>query len=261
MVIPVSLSSNRAVYQAIHLNWCGVLPDSYYCLCLIDSPPAPGQTGCVVTAVRLDILSDRLLNPAATDWASAKEEALTLEPSPWASQPSEYVVNAWQERPYGLGELRVAAAHNGEALFFRLSWQDESKDDGIGDTDRFTDAAAVLMPVRRDGPLLTMGSQEQPVNGWYWRPDMESPLSVTATGLGTTVRGQNGSLTAGVSYSRGGWQLVISRPFAVERDPSIVALHRGMTTKVAFAVWQGSNQERGGIKGVTLEWQPLEIEE
>ncbi len=35
----------------------------------------------------------------------------------------------------------------------------------------------------------------------------------------------------------------------------------GQTTKTGFAVWQGSNQERAGIKATTLEWQPLEIEE
>ena len=186
---------------------------------------------------------------------------MTLQPTPSASQPSEYVINAWTERPYGLtSELRVAAAHNGEALFFRLSWQDESKDDGISDTDRFTDAAAVLIPVRRDAPLQAMGSPEQPVNAWYWRPDLESPLSVTATGLGTTVRNQNGSLTAGASYTSGGWQLVISRPFAVKGTEAVI-LHRGMTTQVAFAVWQGSNQERAGIKSVTLAWQLLEIQE
>ncbi len=186
---------------------------------------------------------------------------MTLEPAPWASQPSMYVLNAWKERPYGLtSQVRVAAAHNGEALFFRLSWQDETKDDSMGDTDRFTDAAAVLIPIRRDAPLQAMGSPEQPVNAWYWRPDLESPLSVTASGLGTTVRHQNASLTASASYGRGGWQVVISRPFAVEGD-AVVPLHRGMTTKVAFAVWQGSNQDRAGVKAATLEWQPLEIEE
>jgi hypothetical protein len=29
---------------------------------------------------------------------------------------------------------------------------------------------------------------------------------------------------------------------------------------VGFAVWQGANQERGGLKAVTLDWEPLEIE-
>jgi hypothetical protein len=30
---------------------------------------------------------------------------------------------------------------------------------------------------------------------------------------------------------------------------------------VGFAVWQGGNQERGGLKAVSPDWEPLEIEE
>ncbi len=214
----------------------------------------------MVTAVRLSVPSDRLLDPAAAEWASAREETVTLDPTPWASQPTQYVINAWKERPYGLtGQLRVAAAHNGEALFFRLSWQDETKDTSISDTDRFTDGAGVLFPIRSDAPILTMGTPEMGVNAWYWRSDLDGPLSVTATGLGTAVRNTNASLAAAASYSDGGWQVVISRPFSARGDEE-VALMPGQTTKAGFAVWQGSNQERAGIKGATLEWQPLEIE-
>ncbi len=215
----------------------------------------------MVTAVRISAPSDRLLDPAASEWASAREETVTLEPTPVGSQPSEYVINAWKERPYGLTErLRVAAAHNGEALFFRFSWLDETRDDSIRDSDRFADAAAVLFPVGGDAPLQSMGSPEQPVNAWYWRPDLEAPLSVTATGLGKTARQKNGALSAAGSHGQGGWQVVISRPFTVPGG-GLVILQPGRTTKVAFAVWQGSNQERAGIKAATLEWHPLEIEE
>jgi DMSO reductase family type II enzyme heme b subunit len=221
----------------------------------------PGDTGRVVTAVRLSVPSDRLLDPAAADWASATEETVTLDPTPWASQPTEYTMNASRDRPFGLtGQLRVAAAHNGEALFFRLSWQDETRDDSIDDTDRYTDGAGVLFPVRSDAPLLTMGTPERGVNAWYWRSDLEEPLSVTATGLGTTVRQSNVSLAAAASYGNGGWQVVISRPFSARGDEE-VALMPGQTTKAGFAIWQGSNQERAGIKAATLEWQPLEIQE
>jgi DMSO reductase family type II enzyme heme b subunit len=185
---------------------------------------------------------------------------VTLQPTPVDSQPTEYVINAWKERPYGLtGDLRVAAAHNGEALFFRLSWKDETRNTGMSDTDRFTDGAAVLFPVRSDAPLLTMGTADRPVNAWYWRPDFEEALSVTATGLGTTVRNTGASVMASGSYGNGGWQVVIGRPFSARADTG-VALMPGQTGRAGFAVWQGSNQERAGIKSVTLDWQPLEIE-
>ena len=201
------------------------------------------------------------MDPAAPEWAPAREETLALQPTPWASQPSEYARNAWKDRPYGLtAEVRVTAAHNGEALFFRLSWRDKTKDDGIRDTTQFADAAAVLLPARGDAPLQTMGSPEQPVNAWLWRADLEAPIAVTATGLGTIVRSKNGSLSAAGSYEAGGWRVVISRPFSVRAGGAAV-LRPGQAGKVGFAVWQGSNQERAGIKAVTLDWQPLEIKE
>ena len=201
------------------------------------------------------------MDPAAPEWAAAPEETLPLQPAPWASQPSEYARNAWKDRPYGqTGAVRVAAAHNGEALFFRLSWQDETKDEGIHDTTQFADAAAVLLPARGDAPLQTMGSPEQPVNAWYWRADLEAPLAITATGLGTTVRSKDGSLSAAGSFEAGNWHVVISRPLSVRGD-GVAVLRPGQTGKVGFAVWQGANQERAGIKAVTLDWQPLEIQE
>jgi len=201
------------------------------------------------------------MDPAAAEWAAAPEETLPLQQTPWASQPSEYARNAWKDRPYGqTAAVAVAAAHNGEALFFRLSWADDSKDDGIRDTTQFADGAAVLFPVRGDAQLQTMGSPEQPVNAWYWRADLEAPLAITATGLGTTVRSKNGSLSAAGSYEAGGWQVVISRPFAARGD-GVVVLAPGQAGKVGFAVWQGSNQERAGIKATSADWQPLEIRE
>lgn len=212
----------------------------------------------MVTAARVPAPSPRLLDPAAADWATVREETLALEPTPWASQPSEYARNAWKDRRYGQsGPLRVAAAHNDEALFFRLSWKDETEDVGMSDNDRFADACAILFPLKGDAPLTSMGSPEQPVYAWYWRPELEGPISVTATGLGTTVRQGDGSLSAAASYGDGGWQVVMSRPLIVR---GIIALRPGLKTKVGFAVWEGSNQERAGIKAVTLVWQPLEIE-
>ncbi len=183
-----------------------------------------------------------------------------MEPTPWASQPSLYVANAWKERPFGLtGQMIVAAVHNGDALAFRLTWEDETRDENIADTDQFTDAAGVLFPLRSDAAISTMGDPERAVNAWYWRSDMEEPLSVTATGLGTSVRKSNGSVAAQAAYRDGRWQVVISRPFR-ERGDGEVALLPGQTTSVGFAIWQGSNQERAGVKSATLQWQPLEIE-
>ncbi len=191
------------------------------------------------------------------------EEALALDPTPLGSQPAEYVRVAWEGRGHGrVKQVRVRAAHNGEALFFHLHWQDDTRNDHIADTDQFADACAVLFPLKGDAILTSMGDPEKPVNAWYWRADFERAVNVTATGLGTTVRHQDGPLKAAAHHEGGAWQVVISRPFAVDGAGRITAaLAAGQQAKVGFAVWEGSSQERAGLKAVTLDWQELAIEE
>jgi DMSO reductase family type II enzyme heme b subunit len=214
----------------------------------------------MVKAQRVRADDAALLDPGARAWDAVASAEMTLEPTPVTSQPSVYVQAKWEQKPYGeTGRLSVRAAHNGERLYFHLSWPDESKDDGIRDTDQFADAAAILFPVKGDAPLQSMGSPEQPVNAWYWRADAESAISVTATGVGSSVRHPNGSLRAAASYESDGWRVVIGRPLVVDQE-GMVQLRSGWEKKVGFAVWQGANQERGGLKAVTLDWEPLEIE-
>jgi DMSO reductase family type II enzyme heme b subunit len=200
------------------------------------------------------------MDPMADEWTSASSEIVQLQPTPIGSQPSHYVINSWREKPYGeSGLLEVSSAHNGEALFFRLSWTDPTQDDRLDDTDRFGDGAAVLLPVVEGATLQSMGSFERPVNAWYWRADLDAPHSVMATGFGTTVRQSNGSIAADARYEDRAWHVVLARPFDVDAEGT-APLQPGMSTQAGFAVWQGSNRERAGIKAASAEWEPLEIE-
>ena len=213
----------------------------------------------MVSVKRVTASNTQLLNPAAPEWAPLPPETLTLSPTPLLSQPSVYVQAAWKDRPYGAAkELNVQAAHNGESIFFLLSWTDATKDDAISDTDAFGDAAAVLFPAKGDAPLTSMGSPDQPVFAWYWRPDLEEPYRVTAQGIGSSQRLPAAGITASAEHAAGAWRLVISR--RLSGKGAGLLLTPGATGKVAFAVWQGSDHERGGLKAATLEWQPPEIE-
>jgi DMSO reductase family type II enzyme heme b subunit len=155
--------------------------------------------------------------------------------------------------------VAVRAAHNGERLYFHLAWTDDTNDAGIHDTDQFADAAAILFPVNGDAPLQSMGSPQAPVNAWYWRPDLEAPLSVTAQGTGTTRRTQDPELSASGMHDRGEWRVVIRRRLE-SPTADYVSIVPGVPSKVGFALWQGANQERGGLKAASLDWEPLEIE-
>lgn len=214
----------------------------------------------MVRAARLSASTDRLLSATADEWVAAAREAVSLQPTPIGSQPSHYVINAWSEKPYGeIESLEVSSAHNGEALFFSLSWSDATRDDRLDDTDRFGDGAAVLLPVVEGATLQSMGSVERPVNAWYWRADLGTPFSVAATGFGTTVRQPNGSVIASARHEDGEWHVILARPFDVDGE-GIAPLQPGMSTQAGFAIWQGSNRERAGIKATSPEWEPLEIE-
>ncbi|MBI1886570.1 MAG: hypothetical protein HYS09_09715 [Chloroflexi bacterium] len=213
-------------------------------------------------AKRLRAGTERLLDPLGRHWRGVSEETLRLEPTPLGSQPSEYVRAAWEGRGHGrIRQVSVQAAHNGESLFFRLTWRDDTRNERIADTDQFPDACAVLFPLKGEAVLTSMGDPRQPVNAWYWRADWERPANVTATGLGTTVRHLDGSLRAGAHHDGSGWAVVIARPFAAAGAGELTAdLSPGEAVMVGFAVWEGSAQERAGLKAVTLEWQPLSIE-
>jgi DMSO reductase family type II enzyme heme b subunit len=214
----------------------------------------------MIKAWRVKADDSALIDPAASEWRTPPATILALDPTPLLSQPSLYVQAKWETIEYGAtGEVSVQALHNDNGIFFRLQWNDETENADIADTDQFTDAAAVLFPVNKDAPLTSMGSAEQPVNAWYWRPDLEAPFSVTSQGTGTTIRTVDPSLRANGSHKGAAWAVVIGRALRSAGDGN-VQLAAGRTSKVAFAVWQGGNNERAGLKAVTLEWQPLELE-
>jgi DMSO reductase family type II enzyme heme b subunit len=214
----------------------------------------------MVKVHRVDAVDGALLNPASPEWQDVGGSELPLEPTPLTAQPSGYVQAKWETLVYGnISQLSVRAAHDGQRLYFRLSWADDTKDDGLRDTNQFADAAAVLFPVNEDAPLQSMGSPQSPVNAWYWRPDLEEPLSVTAQGTGTTRRTRDPDLQAHGRHGDGAWSLVIRRGLSSSGE-GYVRLAPGVSGKVGFALWQGANQERGGLKAATLDWEPLEIE-
>jgi len=176
------------------------------------------------------------------------------------------VIVAWEGRDYGrVKQVRVRQLHNGQALFFLLEWDDPHKDTEITDIDTFTDAAAVIFPTRGDAPLLVMGSEDQPVNVWFWRADWEQPRSVGAVGHSTTVRYPGETLAAASVWRDSVWRVVIGRLFeATQTSPEPTAevpeLAPGTSVKVSFSVWEGSTQERGGIKAISQVWHELNIE-
>jgi DMSO reductase family type II enzyme heme b subunit len=204
---------------------------------------------------------EALRDPEGRAWPALPAEEVELVGTPVDRQPTRHIRRSLALRPPPKQKsLRLQAAHDGERIYFRLEWPDESVN-SRHEEDLFPDAAALLFPVHRDAPLETMGSQAEPVNAWFWRPDLEAcPEDLLAQGIGTLERQDAAGLEA-VS-SRGGetWRLVLSRPLSNGGSSSGVGLRPGGKTKVAVAVWDGAAGERAGIKAYSQTWRELELE-
>lgn len=208
------------------------------------------------------IAADELLRPDAKAWLDAKAEPIDLIGVPAALQPTDFIVKSWTGKPVGaVTSLRFSALHNGELIGLRLEWADPSRDVDIDDNDHFPDGAAVLFPFEADAPLILMGSPEKPVNAWHWRADREGKArNNVATGIGSTRVTKGAEIRTSARYHDGRWQLVFLRALQRRGVESTVRLAPGQTTQIAFAVWEGSNGERGGLKSFSPRWRELSIE-
>ncbi len=215
-------------------------------------------------AKRVAAASQDLLEVDAAEWQEAPLETISTAQTPIANQPNEYLKVSWQDRDFGVvKEVRVRALHNGLRIFFHLEWDDSIPNYSITEDTVFADGAGVLFPLHGDADIATMGSVDQPVNAWYWRPDFDDqPKNVTGGGVGFAQwLASNASLASRSRWADGVWQLVIGRPFTVaESADDAVPLEPGKKVKVGFAVWEGSVGERAGFKAFTEEWRELEIE-
>jgi complex iron-sulfur molybdoenzyme family reductase subunit gamma len=218
----------------------------------------------MVKAVKItSAANELLLDPDGDPWRAVEKQPVSMLATPLVSMPSEYMQNKWASLPYGeIPEVQVAAAHNGQAIFFRLEWDDPSDDSGINEMADFPDQCGVMLPINDDAVIAEMGMVANPVNMWLWRAGVETPLYVTAEGRGTSSYYADSPLSGKGAWREGRWRVVIARPFTLTNIPAklMVPLAPGMKHKCTFAVWQGSNKERAGLKAYQPSWQPLEIE-
>ncbi len=204
---------------------------------------------------------EKLLDPENGAWTRTAEDPLQLIGTPAGLQPTAAIRNTWAGKKIGAVErVQVKAVHNGESLAFRLEWEDATRDDSVADTTAFPDAAAIALPASPDSVVATMGAPGAAVNAWYWRADEnEAGRHVVAEGLGTTRTLEPGSVQARGIWKGGRWQVVIARALRLKTSEPVVQLEPGQVTGYAVAVWAGSQQERGGIKGFSGEWRELRL--
>ncbi len=219
---------------------------------------------------KVNLSRDQLLDPAAAAWASIPGEPLKMDATPLANQPSEYIKASRDEKQVGkVRNLLVQSAHNATDIFFRLSWEDPDQNLQATDNNVFPDGCGILMPIKGDSnpPIDEMGGQELPVNAWFWRADFkdtaknDTARNIIARGLGTSLYSQKCPVQVKSMWSKGTWAVVFARSLTVtEPKDESVQLTVGTPVKVGFAVWEGANGERAGVKSFSKEWRELTLD-
>jgi DMSO reductase family type II enzyme heme b subunit len=209
----------------------------------------------------LSIQASELAKPDADIWQQAAKARIQLAGAPLQMQPTEFIKASFAEQDVGkISEVHFRALHNNEVIALRLEWADPNQDIDIDDNDRFPDGAAVMFPFKGDAPLVTMGSKEQPVNAWHWRADrVGEARNNVAAGFGSSRVTSGAEIATSAHYCEGRWQLVFVRQLQRPDINTTVQFGAGQTIKIAFAVWEGSNGERGGLKAFSPQWHELSL--
>lgn len=205
--------------------------------------------GLILRVEARSLAPEALRNPDAIAWQSLPEQRVALNRTPplYDTDPP-----ATPEIPFV--DVRVVRA--GGKLVVHLAWRDATEDtaqlthapasppetrnlkEQSTATERFFDAAAVMLPARapENGifPSLQMGDASDPVLIYYWSA-AHGAMLVRAEGRGTTRR-TGESFPAASSYRQGAWHVVLELPDVSAGMP------------LAFAVWNGSQLDRDGRK-------------
>lgn len=158
--------------------------------------------------------------------------------------------------------LYFQVARTAERFYVRLRWHDESENLKSA-VDAFPDGAAIQFALNGTDTNYMMGSgPKKPVNIWYWRPDAAAVASLAAGGYGSTSILPDQPVSGKASFRRmdnreDEWHLVMSREINSKGEHQ-VGLKKGVVP-IAFALWQGEENQRDGYKRVSHNWILVDV--
>jgi DMSO reductase family type II enzyme heme b subunit len=197
-------------------------------------------------------------DPQSPLWDRAKEAEIALS-AQQIYQPGGGTTRA----------VRVRVLEDGTSIGFRVSWEDNTRNDVPGNVP--SDAAAIQLPIDPSHvPYQCMGQSSSRVNIWQWkaaleRERLENMGALPLEGQGVRNLTSNGICKAVETPGTGPqvyshhdgemWHVVFKRVLS-EGDEGTAPLSPGINTAVAFAVWNGARGETRGMKAVST-WNTL----
>lgn len=148
----------------------------------------------------------------------------------------------WVEPPTVVSVV-MQAVYNGEAVAWRLTWNDPSQDQHSA-----ADAlAVVLKPEAARGDTVTL--QAWPYAGapaldvCAWSADAGTAHEAVTTDYAAATARENAQtvLTTAAHYDDGRWQLLLQRPAHPATPERAAAISPDEFTSMAFVVWDGGN--------------------
>ncbi|MFB6162266.1 MAG: ethylbenzene dehydrogenase-related protein [Halococcoides sp.] len=200
--------------------------------------------------IPVETVEESVATPGAEGWSAVPNRTIAL-----SSAPSG-VPNADDTT---VREVEIAAARTDDRLFVRLRWADPTANRSAASPRAFPDMAAIELPVSATTqPAIAMGSPDSMVNVWQWSGTGETQ-ELLAGGAGTTTAFAEPAVTTNATRTTvgetEGWSVVFSREVSAPSE-NRTNLNADTDVNVAFAIWNGGNDERAGQKAVS-EWHYL----
>jgi len=162
-------------------------------------------------------------------------------------------------------EVSIRAVKSSNELVVLLEWEDATRDGNFDHSSLYVDRAALMFPVEvaSEAPSITMGESGTPVNIWQWKsiggekgqPGVrknnklayQTVEDLNAEGFSTLTYQSQQNVKGTALWKDNKWRLIFKRAL-VDGDPNDVQFKQSVL--MAVAVWNGSNRELNGQKGI-----------
>jgi DMSO reductase family type II enzyme heme b subunit len=150
--------------------------------------------------------------------------------------------------------LTVKAIHDGTDIAFLMSWNDLTQSSEVYEPKEFGDRAVIMLNANR---ICQMGSPNNPTNMWFWNAADKtqgaggSVQNLLGGGIGTITHTDDDNIQVVSNYTGNEWQVVMSRPLAAVDPADQFEFSLGVTTEVAFALYDGAFKQRNGAKYIS----------
>jgi DMSO reductase family type II enzyme heme b subunit len=198
-------------------------------------------------------------DPYDSFWTSKKAPAaISIELGP------QMITNPKWPNP-STRQVFIRAVKNSDELVVLLEWEDTTRDGNFNHSSLYVDRAAIMFPVEpsSEAPSITMGESGIPVNIWQWKsiggekgqPGVKTKSKLAyqtvedlnAEGYSTLTYQSRQDVKGTALWKDNKWRLIFKRDL-VNGDSNDVQFSQSVL--MAVAVWNGSNRELNGQKGI-----------